>query len=436
LLLVQVNDAPVTGLARQNSWSSSATLLPNYVAHSPLNAADFVSSIGVCTHIPYLDTVYNDVSGVVSALSYLGISHVRDGLSTYAWSHLETLANAGIKFDFIVNAQHESPTDFLSHLHTFALAHPGSISAVEGPNEINHWPVTYKGLKGFAAGNAMQEAIYRGVKADPALGGVGVYDLTLSADAGRQAYLNLGDHSGMADYTNMHPYYGGAQPSFVWSKFLADAQLPAPGQPTVVTETGAADAPLAINGVDATTQAKQILNSLVDAASYNARATYLYQLVDEANDPTGSHVGKHYGLFDSNYHPKRAAMAVRNFIKILGNSAGAGASTGGLTYAVSNLPASGHEILFSKPNGVYDIAVWAEPDIWDDVNHKPIAAPSARVTVNLASSFHTVAVYDPLNSSQPLHVYSDTNRVTLSVTDHPLIVEVSGRVSDRPRVRR
>ena len=390
-----------------------------------VNAAEFVGSIGVCTHIGYLDTSYGNLNAVLSSLSYLRINKVRDGLNTNAWSRYDGMANAGIKFSYVINAQHENPSVFLGHMHAFSLEHPGSIEAIEGPNEINYWPVSFADSKGHAAGTAMQRAIFSGARADPVLAGVRIYDLTLGG-ASPWEYLGLGDHSDIVDYTNAHIYYGGGQPGFYWSKFFDEAKSTAPGKPTVVTETGAADAHLSTYGVDAITQAKQILNSLVDAAYYGSRATYLYQLADPSSDPSNTDIQRHYGLFDSEFRPKPAAVAVRNFLGLLARSSAGKTSTGGVGYEIVNLPKGGRDVLFTKPNGTYDIAVWAEPDIWDEATHKPIAAPMAQVTVRFATRFHAVAVYDPLQSDQPLQVQADTDRVTVGVTDHPLIIEVSG----------
>ena len=37
-----------------------------------------------------------------------------------------------------------------------------------------------------------------------------------------------------------------------------------------------------------------------------------------------------------------------------------------LSYTVSNLPASGHQVLMRKSNGDYFLMLWAEPVIWND----------------------------------------------------------------------
>src|SRR5262249_22320951 len=81
--------------------------------------------------------------------------------------------------------------------------------------------------------------------------------------------------------------------------------------------------------------------------------------------------------------------------------------------------------------GTKDIVVWAEPDIWDEKHHTPIAAPITPVTIDLPSPA-SVAVYDPLKGSAPVQVLGSTSRIVLNVTDHPLIVELKGPAGGGP----
>ena len=73
-------------------------------------------------------------------------------------------------------------------------------------------------------------------------------------------------------------------------------------------------------------------------------------------------------------------------------------------------------------------------DIWNESAHAEIAAPNTAVTVTLNATYHSVAVYDPLQGAAPIQTFTDVNKVSLNVTDHPLIVEVIGQ--ERRRAHR
>ena len=78
-----------------------------------------------------------------------------------------------------------------------------------------------------------------------------------------------------------------------------------------------------------------------------------------------------------------------------------------------------------KSNGSYDIAVWNEPQIWNEATGTEITAASTKVTVQLGHTYGTVEVFDPMVSATPVSTLSNVSSVQLSLTDHPLIIEVA-----------
>src|SRR3974377_2259172 len=99
--------------------------------------ADFVSSLGVNTHIAYTNSNYVHIGNVVSDLKYIGLSLVRDSGFDPTWDPVGQLnygvaAAAGIKFDFVVGPGIRISTR-LGLFDSFANAHPGSIASFEGP---------------------------------------------------------------------------------------------------------------------------------------------------------------------------------------------------------------------------------------------------------------------------------------------------------------
>ena len=94
-----------------------------------------------------------------------------------------------------------------------------------------------------------------------------------------------------------------------------------------------------------------------------------------------------------------------------------------MNYNVSGLPATGRTFLLGSGTA-FDLAVWIDATVYNSTNAIDIAAPAYPVTVNLGATFANVAVYDPMVGTTPIATYSNVSTVSISVIDHPLIVQV------------
>ena len=106
-----------------------------------LRASNFTKTIGVNAHLNYTDGKYTNIDEVLTDLSYIGVSLVRTASLSEAGdplgqAHYATAADAGIKFDLVVDGSNPL-ANTLSLIDQFEAAHPGSIAAIEGPNEID-----------------------------------------------------------------------------------------------------------------------------------------------------------------------------------------------------------------------------------------------------------------------------------------------------------
>ena len=147
--------------------SSSITITPV----AGIAVTTFVQSIGVNVHMWETNSSYTNVPLVVSDLAYLGIGNVRDDLDPWESDQqaLGALASAGYKLDLLIAPASEDIPTFVTMLDTFQAAHPGSIAAIEGPNEVNIWTVEYNGGSTLADAALYQEALNAAIKADPSL---------------------------------------------------------------------------------------------------------------------------------------------------------------------------------------------------------------------------------------------------------------------------
>ncbi|MBV8787188.1 MAG: hypothetical protein JOZ00_10915 [Mycobacterium sp.] len=385
---------------------------------TPERAADFTGAIGVNIHLGHPG--YGPAT-ILSEMTYLGLSAVRqhaigpDSPPSQVASFGQ-LAAGGLKFDWLTGGD-LTPT--LKDLDAFLTAHPGAVSTIEGPNEVNNFPFRYDGLTGTAAAIAYQKTLYSRVKADPLTASIPVLDFT---DSPLPA-------TAPCDAANIHFYpRGGREPMSLLAAAEASVQSLMPGKPLYVTEAGYDSLPA--QGVDPGTQAKLTLNLLMDAAKLGLSATYLYDLTDDGADPTGANAGDHFGLFTADGQAKPAAAALHNLTSVLSDPGAAanGFAPSSLSYALNGMPASGKSLAIENSSGVYDVVLWAEPSIWDPLSHTPIPAPTESVTVSFAAKFAQVSVYDPMKASSPLSTASDAGAVTVGLSDHPLVIQVSNFV--------
>jgi serralysin len=396
-----------------------------------ISTSSFASTIGVNAHLGWMTTSYGDLTAVTGALRYLDISNVRDAYSSDSLSQAASLAAKGIHFDFI-DTNDSSVETFAGQLASLERSTPGAVIAVEGPNEVNTWPVTYNGQSGAMALALLQLDLYTTVKSTAALAKLPVINFSI-AGLDPKLYSEYGDLSQYSDFGNTHIYYTGGQPAWGWSmddptyywhNWISAAETTSSNHPVVVSETGAATLGTSQKGVDEPVQAKQVLNSIFDATLNGAKATYLYELVDQKVDPAGANLELHFGLYNSDWTPKPAAKALHNLMMILQAHGGVDASPGSLAYGLSGMPATGQSLLFAQSDGAKDIAIWAEPRIWDSTVHAEVVANGSLVTVSFAGVEASVAIYDPLVGADATQRFLKVDKVTFTLTDHPIIVEV------------
>jgi hypothetical protein len=410
--------------------NSGTTSMCTALPPAPEAASTFVQSLGINTHLGFPSTVYYGHSqNVISALQYLGINTIRDEPPGYNHDPTTTAANdavaaAGVQLDaLLVGNGPVDITDTIAETAAFEQAYPGSIAAIEGPNEINAWPITYDGITdNYAAGVQVTQDLWTAVHSNPSLEAVPVYALTLSygvtgVAAGEE---QLGDLAPYVTYGNAHIYdccnvWQGNMP--YWLPIL---KQDTPGMPMVITETGYTTTP---SNVDELSAAKYNLNTLLENALNGIVRTYLYELVDENSSVTDTNVQDHFGEFHNDWTPKTGATAIHNLTTVL-KTAGSGTASTALNYSVSGLPTTGHSFLLGSST-VFDLAVWIDATVYDPTNAIDIAAPAYPVTVNLGATFANVAVYDPMVGTTPIATYNNVSTLSISVIDHPLIVQVN-----------
>jgi hypothetical protein len=390
-------------------------------------AAAFTGGIGVGVHLDYTNTSYGTFSLVQAALSYLGVTDLRVAPpDPQTLPELEALGAAGYRFD--MGAPNNSTTATLATQLAADNVLAPYIIAIEGPNEVNindTW--SWNGQHTLAAAAAYQAAIWQAVRADPSLSSVAVYAESVGGGELTQAYQALGNFAPYATDGNLHVYFPYDLPPLSTMLYnIALAQASEAGMPLVITETNYATTPLG-GGVNAAVQESYDLDLLMDAAKEGVQTTYLYELLDEAPDPNQTNAQDDYGLFYANGTPKPAATAIHNLVALLSDTGSIAASftPGALSYGLAGLPASGDSYLLEKSNGVYELAVWAEPVLWNFATQTETPATPRSVTLTLPTAEANIKVFDPEVGTAPIAEYGNTGTATFTITDHPLIIQVT-----------
>ena len=404
---------------------------------TPNRAADFTWSLGVGVHLGAYGGPYASLPSILNALNFISVRHLRDTVKTTSWdiARVQQLGAAGFKFDYILA---QSPLVYQSSLREVA----PYLEYLEGPNEVDATNFPYAGLFGIPAGVALQKLVYTQTNLDPLISALPVLNFTI---AGWGDTIQAGNLAGYADYGNFHFYpFVGRAPFQDLAPAIAD-KTDVPGKPLIATETGfstvewnAESATARGNeGCDEEVQAKDLLDDILDMYNANIYRTYIYELVDEVYDSGNTNLDFHYGLFRTDWSPKPSAVALHNLLAILADSAANQGSftPSPLTYTLTDTTSSGaldfskFSVLLQKADGTSYIVVWAEPRLWDAVNHVELpTAPGHDVQLVLPTAAKTIKIYNPMVGTTPaagiFKSQSNVAKIDFYVVDTPIIVEI------------
>lgn len=407
-------------------------------------AKNFLDSLGVNIHASQgYSTDY------ASLINIIRVANVRDyllsGGSSY-WTTLHGATTPAVKLDALMPISNSSDL-------TASIAQAGALGSmllsVEGPNEPNNFLISYNSVTGGGTGSWTSVAQFQ---TDLMTGVAGAFPVFNVSETGAE-HDNVGlqfitippsggatfpDGTPFADYANVHNYvigngvvYGDNQ---AWS--AADPTLNARwdglygncgvtfgqgftgysnGQlltlPRVTTETGWDSS---ISGNTEYIQGILTVNVYLAQFTRGWAYTFIYELVD------GEGGGGSFGLFHGSpgLAPKPAATYLTNLTTILWDTA-VTTSPGMLNMTIVGEVDTNHSLLLQKSDGTYELCIWGEN----------AAQTPNTVTVNFGQTFPSVNVYDVTIGTTPTNTYSNTNSVSVVLTDHALIIEMSSQAT-------
>jgi hypothetical protein len=248
----------------------------------------------------------------------------------------------------------------------------------------------------------------------------------------------LGNGTVYADFANCHNYVdnGALATNKAWNS--ADPSLPCPadgiygeytgptwgqhypGYPTndttiprVTTETSWGT--IGSGAITQSQQGKMMMN--VYLAEFKRGWSYCcwYEMHDgEGGDTTGE------GIYTTNWIAKTAATNMHNLTTILSDT-NSSFTPGTLNCSIPSQPATVHDLLLQKADGIFYLVVWDE--------QVPGANITDSVTVNLGATYSAVSLYDPTVGTNIIQTLTNTNSVPLTLSDHPLILEISNSLA-------
>jgi hypothetical protein len=379
-----------------------AVAQPTVVA--AVRAYNFVSTLGINTHIDFADYGYQNLAIVEASIGYLGVTNIRDSAESAAdaqtWLQVSQATHA--KFDDYI--AETSPAGMATDLSYAArLAGEGILNFIEGGNEEDDsYPAALGNTLQITA--QFQQQVYATGKA------LGVPVINMSFGTGwtpdnnyQGDYGAVGDLSAYADYGNAHTYPNvGQGDDWAMQRLNGLAQLAAGKDPVITTEIGWNES----QGFGLVNIAKYVLQAALDGMKDGNTKTYFYSLFDD-----GSGL---FGLMNQDGTPKPAGTALHNLTSLLADT-GAAASTfapGSLSYSLSGTTASDNALLMEKSDGSYWLSLWNENDAAHDV------------TLTLAGAATEIKVFNPLTGTSAVQDVKNVASAIVSLSDAPLILEV------------
>lgn len=387
------------------------------------SADAFVDSIGVNTHLTYGDTPYNRFDDIIKPrLKESGIRYIRDGghKEEDYLNKLKELAGLGIKSNLIFTSYE------IDEVVEIVKATSG-VDTVEGPNEtdLEKYPFSYKG-KTFPEGTRnYQRRLYNAIKSDAATSYLPVIlpSMGWGENAEKLGYLDAGDICNLHSYPNLaeRPTY-----DIDWY-FIPHAQkICGDSKPIIATETGYHNAIADEHGLSEQATGKYLPRMLLENFNRNIKRTFLYEFIDEGNDPNDSE--SRYGLLRYDGSPKPAFTAIKNMISLL-KEPGANFTPKSLDYTLTGNNSELHSTLLQKSSGEFYLILWQDANCWNEENEKDVTVGEREIAINLKTSISSAEIYEPKNSSQPTKTYTAEGgdrlqQVTVSVPDRPIIVKL------------
>jgi hypothetical protein len=350
------------------------------------SSADFIDSIGVTTHLNYLDTAYYARwPQVRDLLIQSGIRHVREGIprmDPWYYDRIKEWHNAGVQFLAMMGKGTSPELDKL-------VADMPNIFAIEG---LNEWDLS--GDPDWANYcREYQHKFYKEAKKH----NLTVLGPSLTSQAAYEAVGPIGESM---DFAQLHNYYGTRNPetpgwgddgygSLDWHK--RQSTKIAAGVLIWTVETGYPTDPgyaprMPEQDMPEAACVRYITRLLCEQFAQNIKRTYIYQFVEDFTRGGPIDGFATHGLVRSDGTAKATYHAVKNLIGTLKT---AGSSEGSLAYGIND-PAVRH-LLLGTSDG-FALLLWLPVESMDPNTRELINHTSRGVTLSLPDNYQVSSI--------------------------------------------
>lgn len=409
-------------------------------------ADDFLNSIGVNSAVSRRG---EQLTNTIDCARSLGFRWIRAGYEggLPVADLIEIHRQTGVRFSYGLMSGGRDIARLLDGARQLASA--GALLAIEGNNEPNNWGLTYEGKRGGGTNTwmsvaALQQDLYRAVKSDPLLKDYPVWSLSEngaeSDNVGLQ-FLSVPGGEGIlvpegtryADYANCHNYvthpgWSGLHDNQAWvasdptsacrvdglfgnygktwrRHFTGYSETELVALPRVTTETG-----VTIGGpITEEVQACLYLTLYLDQFKRGWKHTAVYLLRDRS-DEGGNQT---FGFYKPDYTPRLAATYLHALTTILSDTPWTSPPRT-LDYTISQQSATVHDLLLERKEGGFDLVIWDER----------FTGGTDPIKVGLNNAPASVAIYDPTKSSSPIRRFPAVASVSLTLSNHPVVLEI------------
>jgi Chitobiase/beta-hexosaminidase C-terminal domain len=419
--------ANVSGLP--TAQSTAFTIVPQMPSQQAAQSDSFVDSIGVQTHVSYINTAYGNWTQVLAGLESLGVRHIRDALPSTSpdLSNFQQMAAAGIRCTcgFLL------PNSWTAAQISSFVQQARNAEALEAPNECD--ASTNCGGGGLT-GIANVVAFLPILDAASTLTNLPAVGPSFQMQLG---YTSAGNIASKVNFNNLHVYFGGRNPgstgwgegdpegnfygSFAW--WIDQGNLDAPGTPDMITETGYMAYPTATQAgtIPESVEASYIPRTVLLSFIKGIKRTFIYELVDETST-TG------YGLLANDFSEKPAFAALKNLIATL-QDPGASFTPGSLNYSITGNTNTMQDLLLQKRDGSYWLVLWLEQSSYDPTNNAPTPVTAQNVTLSIGAGyeFGNLIQFDPTGNAASDALNTSGYTAPLTISDQISIVQILPR---------
>jgi hypothetical protein len=392
----------------------------------------FVESLGINTHYtnaPYKESPYSKVQ-LDQKLIALGIRHIRDNTeSPQGFARIDALGRAGVRAILVPNGTEKPIGDYVVWLKQHV-----AYEAIEGLNEPDGKPRSYKGMtdvtKGgspnYPATKAYQADLYKAVKAQSITNHVLVLSPAM-AHVERQKYLD-----GVPfDIGSMHTYPFGGEPKVALGEKIEQmkAMKTPNGQhrPIWITETGYYNRTPNGKQISELGAAKYLPRLLALAFKAGIERTYIYELVDQGNDPNNRELN--FGLLRYDLSEKPAYVAIKNLTMLLKEPPSAKRKfvVGSLDFEIATTDASAQleHLLLQKADGRFYLLVWNDLPSWNNATQKDLAVAPVPAIIKFAKPFTNAKTYRIGSTPMKTESRKPGDTINLPVLDEIFVVEIT-----------